>query len=111
MPPAYDRFVIRAKFGTPGYDLRYVSQVIHDGSGLPVPARHPEVACRGRPARAHTTGGANLRSRAHPLCPANLRQVRVSVTSRASSSGSASRTSFRGFRLTAPTRIVIDVAH
>ena len=31
--PTYDRFVIRARRSTPNYDVRYVNQIIQDGSG------------------------------------------------------------------------------
>src|SRR5215203_3600055 len=33
----YDRLVIRARFGTPGFDVRYVSVVRHDATGDVVP--------------------------------------------------------------------------
>ena len=35
----FDRFVIRARFATPGYRVRYVRRIVQDGSGLPVPLR------------------------------------------------------------------------
>ena len=113
--PTYDRFVIRAKFGTPGYDVRYVPQVIHDGSGLPVPllgTRKLHVVLR--PARAHPTGGTTLIPAVlTPLC-SNLRQVKASGDFEGVVSfgiGLAHQAGFTVFRLTAPTRIVIDVAH
>src|SRR3954470_20109051 len=32
----FDRFVIRARSASPGYDVRYVNRVVTDGSGDPV---------------------------------------------------------------------------
>src|SRR4051812_23158783 len=32
----FDRFVVRGRLATPGYDVRYVAHVLADGSGKPV---------------------------------------------------------------------------
>jgi hypothetical protein len=112
----YDRFVIRARFGgTAGYDVRYVSQIIADPSGNPVSllgAKRLRVIVRN--ARGHTSGGANLLpSTLTPGC-SNLRQVKKAGDFEGVVSfglGLQRRTGFRVFRLTAPARIVIDVAH
>ena len=101
--------------GAPGYDVRYVPRVVADPSGLPVPllgtARIHVVL---RPARAHTAAGAALLPPVlTPLCP-NLRQVKGAGDFEGVVSfglGLRHRTGFRVFRLTAPARIVIDVAH
>lgn len=113
--PTFDRLVLSARPGTPGYDVRYVARVVADPSGLPVPLLgNARILVVLRPARAHSSGGAALLPAAvTPLCP-NLRQVKragdfegvVSV-----GLGLKRKTGFRVFRLTAPTRIVIDVAH
>src|ERR1700755_1387723 len=35
--PAFARFVLTARSGAPSYDVRYVSTIVHDASGNPVP--------------------------------------------------------------------------
>ncbi len=111
----YDRFVIRARLATPGYDARYVGSIVADPSGNPVSllgARRIRVVVR--QARGHTSAGtALLPSSLTPGC-AQLRQVkRVGDFEGVVSFGLGltRRTGFRVFRLTGPTRIVIDVAH
>ena len=37
--PCFDRLVVDVAGTAPGYDVQYVSQVTHDGSGAPVPLR------------------------------------------------------------------------
>ena len=110
----YDRFVIRARFGTPGYDVRYVSHIVQDGSGDPVSllgTKRLRVIIRN--ARGHTQGGTNLLpSSQTPLC-SNFRQVKKAGDFEGVVTfglGLRRRTGFRVF-LTGPTRIVIDVAH
>jgi hypothetical protein len=113
--PTFDRFVIRARFATPGYDVRYVTQVVADASGQPISllgTKRIHVVLRH--ARGHTSGGANLLpSVTTPLC-SNLRQVKKAGDFEGVVSfglGLRRKTGFRVFRLTGPTRIVIDVAH
>ena len=111
----FDRLAIRARFATPGYDVRYVPTVLHSGSGLPV-----ALPGTGRlhvvihPARGHTAGGTPLLPNTlTPLCP-NLRRIRRAGDFEGVVSfglGLKQKTGFRVFRLTTPTRIVIDVAH
>ena len=58
MPPTFDRFVIRARFASAGYDVRYVSQVVADASGQPVSllgTKRIHVVLRH--ARGHTSAG------------------------------------------------------
>ena len=111
----FDRFVIRAQSGTPRYDVRYVNRIVSDGSGDPVSlqgSRRLRVLVHN--ARAHTQGGAPLLARVKtPLC-SNLRQLKLAGDFEGVVTfglGLRSRTGFRVFRLTAPTRVVIDVAH
>jgi hypothetical protein len=112
----YDRFVIRARpGGKPGYDVRYVSQIVADPSGNPVSllgTKRLRVIVGN--ARGHTSGGASLLpSTLTPGC-SNLRQVKKAGDFEGVVSfglGLRRRTGFRVFRLTAPTRIVIDIAH
>jgi hypothetical protein len=111
----YDRFVIRGRLATPGYDVRYVNRIVADGSGNPISLLGTKrIRVVIRQARGHTTGAANLLpSVLTPLCP-NLRQVKKAGDFEGVVSyglGLRRRTGFRVFRLTAPTRVVIDVAH
>jgi hypothetical protein len=107
---SYDRFVVRlGAGGKPGYDVRYVSQIIADPSGNPVSllgTKRLRVIIRN--ATAHT-----LPSTITPGC-SNLRQVKKAGDFEGVVSyglGLRRKTGFRVFRLTGPTRIVIDVAH
>jgi hypothetical protein len=113
--PTFDRFVIRARFASPGYDVRYVSQVVADASGQPISllgTKRIHVVLRH--ARGHTAAGANLLPSVNtPLC-SNLRQIKKAGDFEGVVSfglGLRRKTGFRVFRLTGPTRIVIDVAH
>jgi hypothetical protein len=113
--PTFDRLVIRARFATPGYDVRYVRRVRQDGSGRRVRLRGTKrIRVLVRDARGHTASGANLLPRVlDPLCP-NLRQVKDAGDFEGLVTlglGLRRKTGFRVFRLTAPTRIVIDIAH
>ncbi len=113
--PTFDRFVIRARSATPRYDVRYVNRIVADGSGNTVSLQGTKrLRVVLRDSRAHTQAGsvlfANVKT---PLCP-NLRQVKLAGDFEgvvAFGLGLRSRTGFRVFRLTGPTRIVIDVAH
>lgn len=113
--PTFDRFVITARAATPGYDVRYVTRVVGDGSGLPIALQGTKrILVVVRNTRGHTQGGANLLpSSRTPLC-SNLRQVKKAGDFEGVVSyglGLQRRTGFRVFRLAAPTRIVVDVAH
>jgi hypothetical protein len=65
-------------------------------------------------ARGHTSGGTNLLPAAlTPRCP-NLRQVKVAGDFEGVVSfglGLRRKAGFRVFRLSGPTRVVVDVAH
>ena len=113
--PTFDRFVFRARFGTPRYDVRYVRRIIADGSGATVRLRGTKrIRVLVRDARGHTQGGTNLVPSARtPLCP-NLRQIKTAGDFEGIVTfglGLRRRTGFRVFRLTNPTRLVVDVAH
>jgi hypothetical protein len=106
----YDRFVLRVgSGGKPGYDVRYVSQIIADPSGNPVSLQGTKrLRVIVHNATAHT-----LPSTITPGC-ANLRQAKKAGDFEGVVSyglGLRRKTGFRVFRLTGPTRIVIDVAH
>jgi hypothetical protein len=112
---SFDRFVIRARSGTPRYDVRYVSKIVADGSG-------DTVSLQGTKrlrfvldnARAHTQSGRVLLPNGKtPLC-SNLRQLKLAGDFEGVVTfglGLRRKTGFRVFRLTGPPRVVIDVAH
>jgi len=113
----YDRFVIRLRHGgQSGYRVRYVRQVISDGSGLPVPLLGQKKISVVLPnARAHTINGISslVPNVLTPLC-ANLRQVKLAGDFEGVVSyglGLKNRGAFRVFKLTNPERVVIDVHH
>jgi hypothetical protein len=113
--PTFDRFVIRGRFASPGYDVRYVNRIVGDGSGRPVTLLGTKrIRVLIRDARGHTAGGSNLLPGVvTPLCP-NLRQIKKAGDFEGVVSfglGLRRKTGFRVFRLTGPRRIVIDVAH
>jgi hypothetical protein len=112
---SYDRFVIRARSGTPRYDVRYVSKIVADGSGNTVSLQGTKrLRVTLHNARAHTQGGGVLLPNVKtPLC-SNLRQLKLAGDFEGVVTfglGLRRKTGFRVFRLTGPTRIVIDVAH
>jgi hypothetical protein len=111
----FDHLVVRARLATPGYDVRYVARVVADPSGRTVRllgAKRIRVVLR--QARGHTDGGTSLLPAVQtPLCP-NLRQVKAAGDFEGVVSlglGLRRKTGFRVFRLSAPTRVVIDVRH
>src|SRR5262245_24695917 len=111
----FDRFVLRFRFATPGYSVRLVRRVTHDPSGRPVRLLgNARLLVVIRNARAHTLGGTSLVPRAiTPLCR-NLRQVKAAGDFEGVVSfglGLRHRAGFRVFRLTSPTRVVVDIAH
>jgi hypothetical protein len=113
--PTFDRFVIGAYFATPGYDVRYVPRIIADPSGRPVSLLGSKrIRARFNLAAGHDDHGTNLlASTLTPRCP-NLLQVKKAGDFEGTVSfglGVKRMTGFRVFRLTNPTRTVIDVAH
>jgi hypothetical protein len=111
----FDRFVVRARLATPGYDARYVSRIVADPSGQAVALLGTKrIRLLVRQARGHTSGGTNLLpSVVTPRC-SNLLQVKKVGDFEGIVSfglGLRRKTGFRVFRLTGPTRVVIDVAH
>ena len=111
----FDRFVVRGRLATPGYDVRYVRKIVADGSGQTISLLGTKrIRVVIRPARGHTSGGTNLLpSTLTPKC-SNLRQVKKAGDFEGVVSyglGLSRKTGFRVFRLSGPTRVVIDVAH
>ena len=107
---SYDRFVVRVGAGgKPGYDVRYVSQIIADPSGNPVSL----LGTKRLRVIVHDATAHTLASTITPGC-SNLRQAKKAGDFEGVVSyglGLRRKTGFRVFRLTGPTRIVIDVAH
>ncbi len=108
---AFDRVVFRFRGSTPGYRVRYVAQVIQDGSGLPVTLLGRRfLQIRFEP----TVNGSSLNASAviTPRFP-TLRQIKRAgdfegvITFGA---GLSKRAGFRVFTLSAPRRVVVDVA-
>jgi hypothetical protein len=111
----FDRFVIRARFATPGYDVRYVPRIVADPSGRPVSLLGAKrIRARFNLAAGHDNRGTNLLAGTlTPRCP-NLLQVKKAGDFEGTVSfglGLKHMTGFRVFRLTNPTRVVIDIAH
>lgn len=111
----YDRFVISARYATPGYDVRYVPRIVADPSGNPVQllgAKRIRVSFN--LAAGHDNRGRNLLTNTlTPRCP-NLLQVKKAGDFEGTVTfalGLCHTAGFRVFRLTNPTRTVIDVAH
>jgi hypothetical protein len=54
----FDRFVVRGRLATPGYDVRYVSKIVADGSGQTISLLGTKrIRVVIRPRRGHTSGG------------------------------------------------------
>ena len=111
----FDRFVVRARFGTPSYNVRYVRRIIADGSGAVVRLKGTKrIRIIVQNARGHTQAGRpTIPNVDTPLCP-NLRQVKTAGDFEGVVTfglGLRRKTGFRVFRLTNPKRLVVDVAH
>ncbi len=96
--------------------MRLVSQVTEDASGNPVPLLgNANLLVVARNARGHSANGTTtfVPASITPLC-ANLRQIKKAGDFEGIVSlgvGLKHTAGFRVFRLTNPTRVVIDVAH
>jgi hypothetical protein len=113
--PAFDRFVIRARFATPGYDVRYVRRIVGDPSGKPISLLGTKrIRVSFNLAAGHDNRGRNLLTNTlTPRCPSLLQVKKAGDFEGTVSFGLGLRrmTGFRVFRLTNPTRVVIDLAH
>lgn len=109
--PTFDRIVFRWATSTPGFNVRYVPQLVDDGSGLPYPilgSRFLQITFFPH-VNAATPGVARTITPRFPT----LRQVKVRGTFEAVltvGAGLSARKGFRVFTLTNPRRTVIDVA-
>lgn len=108
----FDRLVFRFTGSTPGYRVEYVPRVIQDGSGLPVALLGRRfLQIRFEPTRNGSS--ANAPRTLTPRFP-TLRQVKAAGDFEGVlnyGAGLSRRVGFRVITLTAPRRIVIDVAH
>jgi hypothetical protein len=110
--PGFDRVVFTASTGIPSWDVRYVPQVVRDGSGAPVPllgAADIQVVVQGTDWLGHPSVQRSLT----PGFP-GLRQVTGAGEFEAVLTygiGQATRAGFRAFTLTGPDRLVVDVRH
>jgi peptidoglycan hydrolase-like protein with peptidoglycan-binding domain len=112
----FDRAVFEFAGSRPGHDVRYVPQVLQDGSGLPVPLRgRAFLQATLSPATAHTDNGAPTSGPLPSVAGlAALRQIADAGDFEAVLTfgiGVADRTPFQVRLFTAPPRIAIDIAH
>lgn len=111
----YDRLVFEFQGPVPrDYDVRFVSQVLADGSGLTVPTVGDALLqVRFFPATGHDDSGASTYGAARrTFALPNLIQVNAAGDYEAVLTfgvGLAQATAFRTFQLTAPSRLVIDI--
>lgn len=110
----FDRVVFEFRAGTPAWSARYVPQVVHDGSGLPV--RLPGTAFLHVVFRHTRIDRASAGAAPITRTPrfGGLVQLKESGDFEGVVSfglGLRRKVGFRGFRMTSPSRVVIDVAH
>jgi hypothetical protein len=114
--PTFDRVVFEFAGARPGHDVRYVDEVVQDGSGLPVPLRgRAFLQATMFPARAHDDSGAPTSGSLPAVTGlAALRQIARAGDFEAVLTfgiGVAARTPFQVRPFSSPSRIAIDVAH
>ncbi len=82
----YDRFVVRGRLATPGYDVRYVSKIVADGSGKPISLLGTKrIRVVIRPARATRAAGPTCWRARSPRSARTCVRSRRPAISRASS--------------------------
>jgi hypothetical protein len=113
----FDRLVFDFEGPAPGFLVRYVDQLIEDGSGRPVPLRgRAVVEITMRPAAAHREDGTPTRLGPIPDVTgfAAFRQIAEAGDFEGVLTwgiGVAARTGLRASTLGGPTRIAVDVVH
>ncbi|HZD00631.1 MAG TPA: LPXTG cell wall anchor domain-containing protein [Actinomycetes bacterium] len=112
---SFDRVVFQFDGPLPSYSVRYVPEVIQDGSGLPLTLRGSAFLEVTIGAISHDEAGRSTLpvSRLQPNFP-TVRDVRAPGDFEAqiiAGIGVAQRAGFTVFDLTGPSRIVIDLAH
>ena len=113
--PTFDRFVIRARFASRATTCDTSARSSPTDPGNRSRCSAPSASTSSCVTRGDTRQQARISCRASqtPLC-SNLRQVKKAGDFEGVVSfglGLRRRTGFRVFRLSAPTRIVVDVAH
>jgi hypothetical protein len=111
--PGFDRVVFEFRAGTPAWSARYVPQVVHDGSGLPVAL--PGTAFLHLVFKSTRIDRASAGAAPITRTPRfrSLLQLKESGDFEGVVSfglGLRRKVGFRGFRMTAPGRVVVDVA-
>lgn len=112
----FDRVVLDLSGEATGYQVRYVRQLVADGSGEPVELRgRYDLRIRLNPAYAHDENGSTLTT------PARMRWYKPQVKATrligdfegyvTVGVGLARKKPFRVFTLSDPTRLVVDVRH
>ncbi len=112
--PGYDRIVFDFQGQLPGYDIRYVSRVVEDGSGetVQVPGRR-FLLIRFDPANAHDEAGRATAPRSATVNLPMLRAYRMVGDFEAVVSVALGLDDTVGFRvgeLGSPNRIYVDIA-
>jgi hypothetical protein len=112
--PTFDRVVFELEGDRPGHDVRYVDEVVQDGSGFPIPLD-------GRAFLQVSLIPATALSEEGPFGPvpsvaglAALRDLAFAGDFEAVVTfgiGVAARTGFRVLQLDAPSRVAIDITH
>ena len=112
--PTYDRIVFDFVNGLPaGHDVRYVPELIADGSGLPIPLMARAILqVRFEPAQAHENGTATAPDRVAFALPNIITAVRAGDFEGVTTYGVglAQEQPFNVFTLTDPDRVVIDIS-
>jgi len=110
--PGYDRVVFDFRGKVPSYQVNYVTQLIQDGSGLPVPiAGRAVLKVRLEPAQAHKAGRVTAPGRIAFALPNVMTVVRAGDFEGVTTYGIglAKRQSFHVFTLRNPSRVVVDI--
>jgi hypothetical protein len=110
----FDRVVFEFKAGTPAWSARYVPKVVHDGSGRPVPLAGRafiHIVFRRTSIDRPSAGGPEIVRTPRLATLLQLKEAGDFEGVVSFGLGLRRKVGFRGFRLTAPGRIAIDVAH
>ena len=109
----FDRVVFEFRAGTPAWSARYVPQVVHDGSGLPVALpgnAFLHVVFRNARIDRASAGAAPITRTPRFRSLVQLKESGDFEGVVSFGVGLRRKVGFRGFRMTSPGRVVIDVA-
>jgi hypothetical protein len=110
----FDRVVFEFRGGTPAWSARYVPRVIHDGSGLPVPlpgTAFLHVVFQNTKIDRASAGAAPITRTPRFRSLVQLKESGDFEGVVSFGAGLRRKVGFRGFRMTSPGRVVIDIAH